>query len=683
MTKNNFKHSIYILFFTFSGLAFGQSLQELQKLKAEYEKFKENQNQTIIPGANLDQMDPSISSPRTATITPLNNQFTLVDTADNFLSHFGYDFFVRRDTISFWENLPIPSGYLLGPGDEVIISIWGETEFQLDYVISRDGTIYDEKVGRLNLTGKTLDEANDYLKLQFGRVYSTLKGRTPTTFIDISIGTLRLINVNIVGEVAYPGVYPVHPFSNIITALIQAGGVDTTGSLRKIKLKRAKENDIYFDLYDYLLKGNIPNDIQLRDQDIIVVPTRKSTITIDSSVVRPGIYESIVGESVKELIDYAGGLKPSASPVITLKRIQPIKKDPTSEPNIENYYINYQNSDLTRIENGDSLIVRNMFYSSKQVEIIGQVKRPGIYPFYKGMTLKNLIKLGGGFGDTTFVKSIYMKSAEIVRRDPNSPYEQVININLEKFIVGNDDLELQNLDRFVVHANRNFFEKKNVQILGEVNIPGSYPLIREKETLRSLIDRAGGMTKKALKDGVSIYRDKKYVEKGLSKDPTSQTYQPFMQANPNIIPNTPLELDDGEIEEKWIRVAWENENVRLMPGDSVIIREETGTINISGEVYNPGLIEYQKGKSLREYINLAGGVTLSGDKNDVIVIYANGVVIPKKFMRSPKVLDGSTIIVNQKELKEPFDITGFASSLLSIISTTVTILVLSKQLESG
>ena len=166
--------------------------------------------------------------------------------------YFGYDYFTRRDTVAFWENLPTPANYLLGPGDELIISLWGETQLRETYTISREGKIYDEKVGLLNIAGKTIEVAKEYLENQFGRVYATLKGNNPTTYMDVSLGQLRSINVNFVGEVNYPGVYPVHPFSTLITGLIQAGGIDTTGSLRKIQIKREGVLKTEVDLYDYL-----------------------------------------------------------------------------------------------------------------------------------------------------------------------------------------------------------------------------------------------------------------------------------------------------------------------------------------------------------------------------------------------------------------------------------------------
>ena len=280
-----------------------------------------------------------------------------------------------------------------------------------------------------------------------------------------------------------------------------------------------------------------------------------------------------------------------------------------------------------------------MFKSIQSVEIIGQVKSPGIYNYWTGMSIKDLFNLAGGYEDTTFLKSIYTPSAEIIRRNPDSPFETVIPINIDQLFSGKiDNLFLQNLDRIVVHANPNYFEKDNVLVLGEVKVPGSYPLLSDNEPLHSLINRAGGFTSYAFPDAIEIFRDS-------------------------------------------LRVGWENTNISISSGDSIVIKPKTGVVLVQGEVYNEGYIEFQKGKSLQYYIDSAGGISINGNKNDVFVMYPNGVVRPKKMFSSPKIKDGSTITVNFKEPEEPFNPTEFANTTLSLVSSLVTIVVLSQQIN--
>jgi len=659
---NKYKHFVYVLFVSvFAALGYGQSIQEFQKVKAEYEN---RQNQLQLPTGVDGSADPITGLPRQAQILPYQPIEIGDEMEEAGLKHFGYDFFTLRDTVAFWENLPTPANYQLGPGDELVVSLWGETQLRETYTINREGKIYDDKVGLLNLMGKSMEGAKKYLKTQFGRIYATLKGKKATTFMDVSLGELRSINVNFVGQVKYPGVYPVHPFSTVITGLIQAGGVDTTGSLRTIQVKRNGIMVSIVDLYDYLLKGNLPNNIQLRDQDIVVIPTRRITVEVDSAIVNPGIYEGIEGETVFDLIQYAGGLTPEAADKIGLSRIKPMSER-GSKGIYEGYYINIENAKLISIQNGDRISVRRLFKENQLVEIIGQVKVPGVYHYYKGMTLKALLALGGGFEDSTFWKSVYHNQAEIIRRDPESRYENVIKVNLADIYNGNGekDISLQNLDRVVIHANLNYFEKDNIYISGEVNIPGTYPLITDDETLQSMINRAGSFTSKALKNGISIYRDKKYFEVTVSRSA-------LLSGGIG---------DKGDKGDK-VRVAWQNESLTLMPGDSIVVKESPGTVNVSGQVYNSGLIEFRRGKSLRHYINAAGGVTEKGNKKSIIVVYANGLVSPNKWYTTPKIEDGATIIVNEKPPEEPFDITQFATNWTSIVASMITAVVLSKQL---
>jgi len=659
---NKYKHFVYYLVVSTTTLSFGQSIQELQKMKEEYEKFQKGQSQLQTPTTSMIDVERTVGSSREAQLVP----YKLADLEEK-TKHFGYEFFTRRDTVSFWENLPTPANYLLGSGDELIITLWGETQLRNTYPISREGKIYDEKVGLLNLNGHAISTAKSYLKTQFGRVYATLNGKTPSTFIDISLGKLRSINVNFVGQVKYPGVYPIHPFSTVITGLIQAGGVDTTGSLRHIEIKRNGAEVKKIDLYDYFIKGELSSSIQLRDQDIVLVPPRKSEITIDSAIVRPGVYESSHEETIYDMIQYAGGPNYNASEKIAIWRMKP-KAERTNGLVYEGIYVDYENTKLIPATAGDRIFVRSLFSEVQQVEIIGQVKLPGVYHFYEKMTLADLLNLGGGFNDSTYLKSVYLEKAEIIRRNPGGRYDEVISLNLKEILNDNSGnvIILENLDRVVIHANLNFFKRENIIVSGEVNVPGSYPLIIDNESLQSVLNRAGGLTHKALGNGIAIYRNQKYFDTNISnKSVLSDAIDASNKNDPN---------DDK------VRVGWQNTNIGLMPGDSIVVKEKTTTVFVAGEVYNPGVLEFRAGKSLRFYLNSAGGLTDLANNKGIIVLYANGIVSPKKWYTSPKVLDGSTIIVNQKAPEEPFNMTQFATNWVSIVSSMITIIVFSKQI---
>ena len=612
-----------------------QSIQEIQKLRDEYRKFQNQGNNSMN---SIEDIDNDISN---AEMIEINNNEIVdlskqnVDKSEK--NYFGFDFFSNRETVSFWENIPVSENYLLGPGDELIISIWGETQLRKKYIVSRDGEIYDDRVGLLPIANKSVSDAQFYLKNQFARVFSTLKGKTPTSFIDLSLGKLRSINVNFVGQLNFPGSYPIHPFSNVINGIIQAGGLKTSASLRAVTIKRDGKVFSTIDLYEYFTKGNLPNKIQLRDQDIIVIPPRISFVEIDSAITNPGIYELKKGETLDDLINFAGNRTFEASNKIEIIRDSDIYKDDSLKRFIS--YIDLDSTRFFKVRNGDKFKVLHKNLISNFVDIIGQVKAPGRYSFYQGMMLSELLDLSSGLEDSTYNKSVYLESAEIIRKNPNKRYDDVIKINLNDFIgVNPKELILQNMDKIIIHANLNFFERNNIKITGEIMIPGEYPLIQNNETLASIIQRAGGFTDKSFKEGIEIHRNN-------------------------------------------YRVAWKRFSIPVMSGDSIHINEVPGTVLVTGEVYNPGLIEYNARNNLKDYIGLAGGPTKNGDIRDIIIIRANGEVIPKTRFKSIKINNGSTIIINEKEPRDPFNATEFANNTLSIVSSLVTIMVLSRQLN--
>jgi protein involved in polysaccharide export with SLBB domain len=653
--KNKYKYIVYYLLIVLFDFSYSQSAQDLQKMKSEYDKMKKDDvSYELENKASINEVDQDI--PVEAKIYPYIPDQTVNYYSDT-LKHFGYDFFMLRDSLSFWENLPTPSNYLLGAGDEIIITIWGQTQHRKSYRINRQGNVYDDKVGLLYLSGLNINEAKTYLKSQFSRIYSTLSGLNSTSFIDVSIGSLRSINVNFVGKVKYPGVYPVHPFSTVILGLIQAGGVDIDGSLRNIQVKRDNEIVKKVDLYDYFINGASSSAIQLRDQDVIVVPSRNSIVTVDSAVLQPGIFESIPGETMYDIIQYAGGPTFDASNIVGYKRLK--NKD---QDNIYNYYeagyLDYNSTRSITVNSGDKLNILRIYDEDHEVEIIGQVKSPGKYYYYDGMTLNNLLELSGGFKDSTFLKSVYLDKAEIIRRDPNNRFEKIITVNLKNIISKDKNINLENLDRILIRSNFNFFKKENVIVSGEVKVPGVYPLITDNESLESVLKRAGGLTSKALQNGISIYRKK-----------TESVDQQKLYS-----------LDEQKVKNDKTMVAWKDKKIVIMPGDSLVVQRRTATIFITGEVYNPGILEFVKGKSLRYYLNAAGGLTELGNKNGIILLYPNGLVKPKKWYSSPKVEDGSTIIISQKTPETPFNMTQFATNWTSIISSLITAYLLTRQL---
>ena len=281
-----YKHFIYLLVIVPSFIS-SQNLNDLQRLQKEYENLTKNRTQVPIDDQSIENVQGNVPQ---NVLNPIFQFENLISDSVEFERrnrYFGYNFFTGKDSISFWESLPLSSEYILGPGDEIIVSLWGETQIRKTYTISKDGKIFDDKVGVLFLSGKSIVDVKNYLKEQFSTKYSTLSGANPSSFIDVSLGELRSINVSFVGQVYNPGQYPIHSLSNLITSLMQIGGIDTSGTLREIKIIRDKKTFANIDLYKFLLRGEISNNMQLLDQDIILVPMRSSTVEIDSSIARP------------------------------------------------------------------------------------------------------------------------------------------------------------------------------------------------------------------------------------------------------------------------------------------------------------------------------------------------------------------------------------------------------------
>ena len=605
----------------------GQSISDINRMRNQYEEYIEKRDKIFNnEDNNLDGIDGNLPEKEQIDLEDFDKDID----EDVRLEFFGYDFFTAKDSILIWNNLPIPPSYLLGPGDEIIISLWGETQVRESYTISRDGSLYIERVGQLSLTGKTIEQAEKYLVKQFQKVYETLKGTRPSTFMDVSLGQLKSINVTFVGEANSPGVYPIHPFSTVLTGLIQVGGLDTTGSLRNIQIIRSGEDPHRVDFYKFLLSGKSANSkIKLQDNDVVFIPPRLSRVEIMGAIKRPGIYEADDNDNILDLVNYAAGLRSDADNKILVS----FKKFSKDGNNIEKKYIPFNQSNEFSSKNVNRVIAFTLPDYDKSVYIYGQVKKPGLYGFEEGMNILDIMKISGGLFDKTFYKTIYAPRADIIRRDFKSNYPKVIPINLEELKQGNQtqNVKLHNWDIILIRKNKNFTLPKQVQITGEVNIPGYYTLSKPRETLQSLIERSGGYTNRAFNDGIQLYRD-------------------------------------------TVKVALDNFNFSLSDGDSIHVPSNPGVVEVIGEVYSPGYVQFRNRRSLKSYIEAAGGYTLDARKKYITIIQPNGDVKVKDSFWSPRVEEGALIIVHKKREELPFDATAFFKDAASLAASLTTII---------
>ena len=624
-----------------------QTLQDIENIRKQYQDALKNQElqkpkevKDAEETARSTALPDKVIYTRKEVESLIANTQKLLDRLNSLqdssavMPYVGYDIFEVRDTIPFWQNLPTPNDYVLGPGDEIIIALYGSIEHNSSETINRDGQVFFKDVGTLSLIGMNISEAKKYIKNRYSKVYSTLLGQKPTTFLDVTLGELKSINIHVVGFAVYPGTHVIHPFSSVFSSLSQAGGVDLNGSLREIQVIREGNTVSKVDLYEYLYFGRSLSDIRLLDQDVIYVPPRKSTIAITGRVKTPGYYESSQNENIQDLINYSGGFSSHANNHIYL---------------VNNNYKNQRSDVLNSNElsnhlvyDGDSLHIPILHSAEEYIILKGKVKSPGRIPYKNGATLVDILKIDGSLLDPIFKRTMDTKNISIFRRKDNSEEIQKISIDLSK----KEEIKIQKFDQISVPPNRYFKPMKSVMISGEVYKPGLYNVNNQK-TLKDVIIASGGVTNDALDSGIEVFRDS-------------------------------------------LRVAWENMNFILEDGDSLNVLKRTGTIQVIGEVHNPGYITYKKSHNVKDYILLAGGVSSFADPRDITVIEPNGKAIPRKKIGWQDVPEGAKIIVHKKSLmgsaRDPsgWQTFGIISNQIGDIATALlTLILLSNQTSSS
>ena len=627
---------LYLLSFI---LIYPQSYQELQRLQSEYKKALERQ--ALQKPADISEAEKTAQSTALpdkliysrkdvesllANTEKLLVQLKFLEDSAKTMPYIGYEIFTQRDTIPFWQNLPIPKHYSLGPGDEVIISLWGETEAHNTKTINRDGQIYIDNIGILNLGGKTVAEAKQYIISKYSHVYSTLLGKTPKSFIDITLGELKSVNVHFVGFVNIPGVHMIHPFSNVITGLTQVGGINEKGSLRDIHVIRNGQKIGTVDVYNYIFLGKNVSDVRLMDQDIIYIPPRISTIPLTGSVRNPGYYEVTEEESLNNLMKIAGGKDGKAA-----KTTFVYKNNSDSEN--KGYLLKENQTSNFELSDGDSIHIPMKPDIDWFVRIEGQIKNPGKYPYQTDMKMQDLIDATMTTYDTDFLHTVDFSRIIVSRKNPSGQTPLKIVVDL-----ANENFALTNGDHITIPRMEQHQPIESITITGEVKIPGLYP-VNNLTSLGTILDLAGGYTNYALKNGVEVFRDS-------------------------------------------LKIAWEDDTFFLNNGDSLNVLKKSGLVLVSGEVNQPGYVTFKKGSSLKKYINRAGGYSAFADPRDVVVIHPNGTAIPKSKWSSPKVVDGSTIMIYPRTLsgsfKGPNSLEAFTQTA-NIATTLLTLMLLLNQ----
>ena len=601
-----------------------------------------------ISNQQLDAIKNELQSdvPTKTQLQEVDNNIIPVDIVSASISEekpqfFGYDYF-KKD-ISFFDNIPAPTDYKLGPGDEIIISLWGESNSRENFIINKNGMIYYENIGFINLSNQTLQSAELVIKDEFSRVYSTLKDKNNPTNLMLELGKLKSINIYFSGHIESPGINLIHPFSDIFSAIIQAGGIKESGSLRNIQLIRNGLIIETIDFYAFFMEGkNNFSNTKIIDGDVIHIPDIERRVLMNGEINRPGFYESIEGESVKNLIGYASGFTSEASSSITIKNIIPLENRISDDNARSSQNINVKNFESVFLNNGDELVVNTIGNVSSTVEVLGRVKNPGSYSAINS-SLKDILDIAGGFNDPIFRKSIRDDSIVVIRKDDKQFYglEFIIHYNESA------NFEISPDDKIFVYEDSKYDNLFSVSIKGEVNKRGSFQL-KQGMTVEDVIELAEGFSPLANKEGIIV------SEVFTSTNNEGEETQEFIQVNDASLSFEPT---DGSV-------------INVLPIENVV--------SVQGNVYDPGLIVYSGRKSVDKYINLAGGPKPNTLSNKIYVKRANGRIKKVSLLRGlgVNVKPGDTIFVPVNPDPKEFDITAFVADFASTLANIAAILVI-------
>ncbi len=555
--------------------------------------------------------------------------------------YYGYNYF--KSEINFFDNVPTPSEFKLGAGDEIIISLWGDTNLREQFIINKEGLIYYENIGFINLSNKTIKDAENLLVKELSKIYSTLKDINNPTKLMVELGKLKSLNIYFSGEVSKPGIQLVHPFSDILTAITQAGGVNTEGSLRNIKLIRDNNTIAVIDFYSFFIKGsNEFSDFRLIDGDTIHIPPIKNRVEIQGSVLRPGYYELLEGDSLNDLINYAAGLKAKASSIISLDTVIPFENRTSQDNIISSLNIDLNATNEITLNNGDKVLVREIGESNSKVEIYGRVKVPGIYSSIN-MTLKDILDFAGGFDDPVFRKTIRQDEIIILRKDENQFYSQEI----KSTYADADKIDLNINDKIFVYESTNYRNSPTYRVEGEVNKPGTYPL-KKGITVEKALSLAGGLTELSTINNIII----------------SQEF---------------TEIDETDVEFTEIKnVANFDLDFELSSNSVIKALPYENVVSVEGNVYNPGLVAFTRGITMTDAIIQAGGYKPNSMKNRAYVKKANGEVSKANIFlgRLKRLNPGDTVFVPVDPDPDEFDITTFIADLSTTLANIAAILLI-------
>lgn len=707
--------------------------------------------EAALEGANTDEMKETMKKRQELKVSTASENDV-----------FGRNIF-NIDKLTFQPNLNMatPENYRLGPGDEVIVDVWGASQNTMRLEISPDGYVNITNLGPVYLNNMTIKDARQLLKQELGKIYADSANN-----IQVTLGNIRTIQVNVMGEVRAPGTYALSSLSTVFHALYASGGVSDIGSLRNVQVARGGKTIARLDVYEYIMKGQIQDDIRLQDGDVVIVPTYDELVKITGKVKRPMFYEMKNGESAATLLKCAGGFSSDAYK----KSIRVLRKD-GKEFSVKTVNdIDYSafklidgdvvtvDSILNRFNNrlevkgavyhpgvfelsgslntvrqlvekadgllGDAFTGRAVLYREREnltkevlpvdiegilkgtspdialqkndilyipsihdlqdmgkVTISGEVNKPGSYTYADHMSLEDLVITAGGLKESASLVRVDV-SRRI--RDPKGTTEpDMIGQNFsfglkDGFVVdGEAGFELQPYDQVFVRRSPSYNEQVSVTVDGEVLYRGEYTLSTKSERLSSLIQRAGGVSRYAYVRGAKLRRVANEEELRRMEDVVKMVRR---EIGETLATSLGLKVDStftvGIDLEAALANPGSDADLVLREGDVLTVPEYNNTVKVNGAVMMPNTVSYAKGKSVKYYLNQAGGYSANAKKSQKFIIYMNGQVAEVKGSGKKQIEAGCEIVVPNKTKKFNFatvvsNATSFASlaTMLASLAT--------------
>ncbi len=553
----------------------GVTREQLERIKAQYDASRASQSGTVQTEDNRTRLESTDAPDQVVVIK---------EDSDGVNEVYGRTLFSSKNlTFQPSLNIPTPESYQLGAGDQIIVDIWGNSELNFKQIISPDGNIIISGVGPVYLNGLQIKEASAKLKRAFSRIYSDLSSAQPGTFMRVSLGNIRSIQVNIMGEVVLPGTYTLSSFSSLFHALYSAGGVNKIGSLREIKLIRGGKTISTVDVYEYLIKGESNGDLTLREGDLVKVEPYSKRVQITGQVKRPMIYELKANENLSSIIKYAGDFTSNAY----RKNINITRRGDTE---MQIFTIEADSFDKFDLKDGDVVRVSDILdrYENR-VSIEGSVFRPGSYAIGdKIQTVTDLVKYAEGPTEDAFLARTLL-----YRQNPDLS-TTVESINLGMLINNNlPDIKLRRNDRLYVPSQDELRDERNVTLSGEIKRPGSYPYARNM-SIEDLIVQGGGLLESASRARVDVSRRIKNPMSTTESDRKSETFT-FALENGLIISG----------DKKFILHPFDIVTVRRSPGYEV-----QQNVSVIGEIlFSGAYTKTRNDERLSSLVKRAGGLT--------------------------------------------------------------------------